>query len=71
MLTEAEQKVLEIVCMKHLVTKRELDSLLKNGDAIAAAKGLVGKGLLQSVMPIGETCFAATQKGLRFAEGKV
>lgn len=51
--------------------RSELDFLLEEGDVVAAAKGLVEKGLLQTVTPIGESCFAITQKGMRFAEGKV
>ena len=71
MLTEAEQKVLETVRRKHIIRKSELDSIFMEGDAVAAAKGLVDKGLLQVVAPIGENCYAITQKGQRFAEGKV
>ncbi len=70
MLTEAEQKVLEAVRRRHIIRKSELDSLSVE-DALASAKGLVNKGLLQTVSPIGESCFAITQKGQRFAEGKV
>lgn len=71
MLTEAEQKVLQTISKRHLVRRSELASFFDGMDAIAAAKGLVDRGLLQVVSPIGESCFAITQKGLRFAEGKV
>ncbi len=70
MLTEAEQKVLEAVRKRHIIRKSELDSLSVE-DAIASAKGLVDKGLLQTVSPIGENCYAITQKGQRFAEGRI
>ncbi len=70
MLTEAEQKVLEAVRRRHIIRKSELDSMSVE-DALASAKGLVDKGLLQVVAPIGENCYAITQKGQRFAEGKV
>lgn len=71
MLTELEQRVLEAICSRHIMRRSELDFLLEEGDVVAAAKGLVEKGLLQVVTPIGESCFAITQKGQRFAEGKV
>lgn len=71
MLTEAEQKVLEAVRRRHIIRRSELDSISIETDAVAAAKGLVDKGLLQTVSPIGENCYAITQKGQRFAEGKV
>lgn len=71
MLTEAEQKVLETVRRKHIIRKSELDLIPIEADALAAAKVLVDKGLLQAVAPIGESCYAITQKGQRFAEGKV
>lgn len=71
MLTELEQKVLEAICSRHIMRRGELDFLLEEGDVVAAAKGLVEKGLLQAVTPIGESCFAITQKGQRFAEGRV
>ncbi|TRZ54281.1 hypothetical protein D4Q76_02605 [archaeon] len=69
MLTEAEQKVLEAVRKRHIIRKSELGRIVE--DALASAKGLVNKGLLQVVAPIGENCYAITQKGQRFAEGKV
>ncbi len=69
MLTEAEQKVLDATRKRHIIRKGELSAM--DGDAVAAAKGLVDKGLLQVVTPIGESCYAITQKGQRFAEGKV
>ncbi len=70
MLTEIEQRVLEAVRGRHIMRRSEL-SWIGNGDVVAAAKSLVEKGLLQTVAPIGESCFAITQKGMRFAEGKV
>lgn len=69
MLTESEQKVLEAVSKRHIIRKSDLSAM--DGDSMAAARGLVDKGLLQVVTPIGESCFAITQKGQRFAEGKV
>lgn len=69
MLTDAETKVLEAVRKRHIVRKSELERIVE--DALASAKGLVDKGLLQVVAPIGESCYAITQKGQRFAEGKV
>lgn len=70
MLTEAEQDVLEVISKKHIIRKSELVSF-DGADAVAAAKGLVEKGLLQTISPIGENCFAITQKGMRFSEGRV
>lgn len=70
MLTDAEQRVLDAVRKRHIIRKSELDSLSVE-DALASAKGLVDKGLLQTISPIGESCFAITQKGMRFAEGRV
>ncbi len=71
MLTEAEQEVLQMISKRHLVRKSEIISFFDGTDAVAAARGLVEKGLLQVVIPIGEKCFAITQKGMRFSEGKI
>lgn len=69
MLTDAEQKLLQAIRRRHIIRKNEL--AIMEGDASAAARSLVDKGLLQVVSPLGESCYAITQKGLRFAEGKV
>lgn len=75
MLTELEQKILEIVSQRLLVRRSELAALSSKEDgpngALAAAKSLADKGLLQAVTPLGETSFTITQKGMRFSRGKI
>lgn len=66
MLTEAEQKVLEMLGKNHLVRRSELTG---NGASFAAAMALIDKGFARVVCPLGETSFTITQKGIRFLNG--
>ncbi len=63
MLTEAEQKLLSLIAEKQLV--RKSDILNGNSSNIAILRNLIDKGLVQSITPMGENCFALTKKGSR------
>ncbi len=68
MLTETEQKVLEMLEKKHIVRRSELSG---NGISFAAAVSLADKGFAQVISPLGETSFTITQKGIRFLNSNI
>lgn len=63
MLTEADQKLLEVIAERHIVRKSELKMLSNNGSSFNV---LLDNGLIKTVSPLGETVFVITQKGIRF-----
>lgn len=70
-----EREILEEISKKMVVKKEELVSFLVNKvenpsvmvDAVT--KALIDRGLITYVSPIGETCYAITQKGMRETRG--
>lgn len=66
----AERKILEFLAEKHLARREDIIKML-DGEADAkttvnaACESLIAQGYLSPVSPIGPTCYAITQKGLR------
>lgn len=66
-----EKQILEEITKKMVVKKEELVDFLdgKVEDSRAALtaviRGLTEKGLITSVSPVGESCYAVTKKGMR------
>lgn len=66
-----EIQVLEEINKRMVVKKEELmgflDGKVDNPKAVLAAvvRSLSEKGLITSVSPVGESCYAITQKGMR------
>jgi hypothetical protein len=66
-----EKKVLEEITKRMVVKKEELidflDGKVDDPHAVLASviMSLSEKGLITSVSPVGESCYAVTQKGMR------
>lgn len=66
-----EKEILEEISKRMVVKKEELVIFLSNkvenpsAMVSAVAKALIDRGLITYVSPIGETCYAITQKGMR------
>ncbi len=73
MLSEVEQKILDLISKRHLVTKGEIADLLQrnacNGTESSVSR-LTEMGYMDRVESLG-TCFVITQKGIRFTKGQV
>ncbi len=73
MLSEVEQKILDLISKRHLVTKGEIADLLQrnacNGTDSSVSR-LTEMGYMDRVESLG-TCFVITQKGIRFTKGQV
>jgi RNA-binding protein YhbY len=69
------KQVLAEIARKELIKKEEVVEFLKdkvsNPHDVAAtiAKDLYSRGLITYVTPIGESCIAITQKGMRQVQG--
>ena len=65
------KEILEEILRKKVVTKAELNSFLENkvdnpsSEVMSITKALISEGLITIVSPIGESCYAITQKGMR------
>lgn len=74
MLNPSEEKILRRIAKTELVTKHELRDLFEtnpesSGSIIdLATGGLLGKGLITRMNPIGSTCFVITQKGKKYLQ---
>jgi len=66
-----ERQILEEITKRLVVKKEELvdflDGKVKDSRAVLTAviRSLSEKGLIISVSPVGESCYAVTQKGMR------
>jgi predicted transcriptional regulator len=66
-----EKQILEEITKKMVVKKEELvdflDGKVEDPRAVLTAviRSLTEKGLITSVSPVGESCYAVTQKGMR------
>ncbi len=66
-----ENELLKVIAERSVVTKEELVKLLEDRVPDArqavedAAKSLYTQGLITYVTPIGKSCYAITQKGMR------
>jgi len=65
------KELLEEILRRKVVTKAELISFLENkvenpsSEVMSIMKALISEGLITIVSPIGENCYAITQKGMR------
>ncbi len=71
---DIERKILQFMAEKHLAKREEIIKMLDGAaDAKnivnAACESLVAHGYLSPVSPIGPTCYAITQKGMRALRG--
>lgn len=67
----SEQKFLDIISKRHLLSKTELMQMKElDGKGVEAANSLVAKGMLKILHPLGETSYAITLKGLKFLKGE-
>lgn len=70
MLTNGELSILQSIAKKSLIKKSELLKISNGAESSAVEKSLEflkDNGLIDIVTPMGETSFAITQKGMRFA----
>ncbi len=70
----AERKILEFLAEKHLARREDLIKVLDgaaNAKNVvnAACESLIAQGYVATVSPIGPTCYAITQKGMRALHG--
>jgi len=70
MLSETDMKILDILKGRHLITKSELNGLLRkedwNGGQVSVDR-LMEMGYIDKVESLG-TCLVITQKGIRLLE---
>lgn len=65
------KEILEEILKRKVVTKVELTSFLENkvdnssSEVMSITKALIAEGLITIVSPLGENCYAITQKGMR------
>jgi predicted transcriptional regulator len=68
---EIEKKILAELASREVMKKSELAEFLRNQNETAAkmvndiVRDLLFKGFATSVTPVGESCIAITQKGMR------
>ncbi len=67
---DTERKILQFMAERHLAKREEIIKMLDGAadarSAVnAACESLIAQGYLSPVSPIGPTCYAITQKGLR------
>ena len=66
-----EKELLKEICKRMVVNKDELTKFLENkvenpsSVVVSITKALFDKGLITYVNPIGQSCYAITQKGMR------
>lgn len=67
MLNENEKKALRLFAQRHVMRKSEFQYYFQgNGSVILSS--LLEKGLITKIVPIGETAYAITQKGIKLVE---
>ena len=66
-----QKQILEQIAIRQVVKKEELVSFLENkvenpsSYVQAVTKALIELGLITNVSPLGQSCYAITQKGMR------
>lgn len=73
MLSGTEKIILDWLVKKNLMKKREIQALCKQQFGQHAEDSLAKlrqEGLIESLEPVGETCFVITKKGIRTLKGE-
>ena len=67
MIAKEETIILQIINEKKLIRKSELEKLIKDVEGVSPAmvNGLIEKGLVSDLSPLGETSFILTQEGIK------